>query len=132
MVEYRAGVAGMTIPAVVDRAASSGRGEALVFPDERISYAEFSERSRVIAKRLGALGVGPGDHVGYVMLNGVDIMTLMVGIMRLGAVAVPVNARYKGEEIAYVSYDRGWRISLMASDGTLWGCRLCRPSRSGR
>jgi fatty-acyl-CoA synthase len=102
MVEYRSGIEGMTIPGVVDRSAAAGRGEALVFPDERITYAGFSERTRTIAKRLRALGVGPGDHVGYLMLNGIDIVALMVGIMRLGAVAVPVNARYKGEEIAYV------------------------------
>ncbi|HSG79844.1 MAG TPA: AMP-binding protein, partial [Acidimicrobiia bacterium] len=88
MVEYRSGIEGMTIPGAVDRSAAAGRGEALVFPDERITYADFSERTRTIAKRLRALGVGSGDHVGYLMLNGVDILALMVGIMRLGAVAV--------------------------------------------
>ena len=102
MVEYRSGVAGMTVPAVIDRAAGAGLGEALVFPDERISYVDFAERTRTVAKRLRALGVGPGDHIGYLMLNGVDILALMVGILRLGAVAVPVNARYKGDEIGYV------------------------------
>lgn len=113
MVEYRDGIAGMTIPAVVDRAAAAGRGEALVFPDERISYDGLAERSRSVARSLRALGVGPGDHVGYLMLNGVDIVALMVGIMRLGAVAVPVNARYKGEEIAYVVANSDMKVFVV-------------------
>jgi fatty-acyl-CoA synthase len=92
----------MTIPGVVDRAAAGGRREALVFPGERIEYADFAERTKAVARRLRALDVGPGDHVGYLMLNGIDIVALLVGITRIGAVAVPVNARYKGEEIAYV------------------------------
>lgn len=110
---YRDAVQGMTVAGVVDRAAADGRGEALVFPDERITYAEFSVRTRTVAKRLRALGIGPGDHVGYLMLNGVDIVAFMVGIMRLGAVAVPVNARYKGEEIAHVVRDSDMKVLVV-------------------
>jgi fatty-acyl-CoA synthase len=103
----------MTIPAVVDRAADAGRDEALVFPDERITYGDFAERTRKIAGQLRALGVGPGDHVGYLMLNGVEIVALMVGIMRIGAVAVPVNARYKGEEIGYVVQNSDMKVFIV-------------------
>ena len=111
--EYRSGVEGMTIPGVVDRAAAAGRGEALVFPDERVTYPEFVERTRSAAKHLRALGVGPGDHVGLLMLNNVGILAFMVGIMRLGAVAVPVNARYKGEEIAYVVANSDMKVLVV-------------------
>ena len=113
MVEYRSGVAGLTVPGVIDRAAAAGNGEALVFPDERITYVDFAARTRSVAKHLRALGVGPGDHVGYIMLNGVDILALMVGILRLGAVAVPVNARYKGEEIGYVAENGDMKVLVV-------------------
>ncbi|MCP3975740.1 MAG: AMP-binding protein [bacterium] len=113
MAQYRAGIEGTTVPGVIDRAASAGRDEALVFPDDRITYAALAERTRAVAGSLRALGVGPGDHVGYIMLNGVDIVALMVGIMRIGAVAVPVNARYKGEEIAYVVENSDMKVFVV-------------------
>lgn len=105
MADYRAAIEGMTIPDVVDRAAAERDGEALVFPDERVTWRELADRSRSVAAGLHGLGIGPGDHVAYMMVNGVDIVAVMVGVMRLGAVAVPVNARYKGAEIAHVVSD---------------------------
>ena len=115
----RTNVTGMTIPGIVDRAASrGGKGddpiqEAFVFPDERMTYPDFASRSRGVAQRLAALGVGPGDHVAYMMVNGPRIVSTMVGILRLGAVAVPINARYKGREIAHVVADADVAVLLV-------------------
>ena len=104
----RTNVTGMTIPGIVDRAASrGGKGddpiqEAFVFPDERMTYPDFASRSRGVAQRLAALGVGPGDHVAYMMVNGPRIVSTMVGILRLGrqsrSRSTPAT---KGREIAH-------------------------------
>ena len=76
--------------------------DALVFPDGRLSYAALAEAARRRAQSLTALGVAPGEHVGILMPNCLDYIELLFGIALIGAVAVPVNARYKAEELAYV------------------------------
>ena len=76
--------------------------DALVFPDNRQTYAELVERALRRAHSLMAFGIAPGDHVGILMPNCPEYMELLFGAALVGAVAVPVNARYKAEELAYV------------------------------
>lgn len=76
--------------------------EALVFPGERLTYAELAERARAQARALQGMGVQPGDHVGILAPNLVELVTLLFAIALSGAVAVLVNARYKTAELAYV------------------------------
>src|SRR5436309_14298537 len=73
--------------------------EALVFPGVRWSYAELAERAWSVARSLVALGVQRGDHVGILMTNHPDIVATFFGISLAGAVAVPVNARYRTAEL---------------------------------
>ena len=75
---------------------------ALIFPDRRHSYAELADLSYVRARSLLALGVCPGDHVGILMANCLEFMEIIMGCALIGAIAVPVNARYKPQELAYV------------------------------
>ena len=75
---------------------------AVVFPDERVSYAELAARALRHARSLRALGVAPGDHVGLLMPTCMDFPELFFGIALCGAVAVPINARYQSGELAYV------------------------------
>lgn len=76
--------------------------DALVFPEGRLSYAALAEAAAQRAQSLLALGVQPGEHVGILMPNCLEYIELLFGIAGIGAVAVPVNARYKAEELAYV------------------------------
>lgn len=75
---------------------------AVVLPDKRISYAELAERALEKARSLRAMGVGPGDHVGLLLPTSMDFVETMFGIAMLGAVTVPINARYMPPELAYV------------------------------
>jgi fatty-acyl-CoA synthase len=75
---------------------------AIAFPDDRRTYAELLDGSVRAAKGLRGLGVGPGDHVGILMANCVAYVEMMLGTAMLGAVAVLINARYRGPELAYV------------------------------
>ena len=53
-----------TAAALLDAAATRWpRGEAMVFGDERVTFAEFRERAEHLAHGLAALGIGPGDKV---------------------------------------------------------------------
>lgn len=76
--------------------------DALIFPDSRLTYGELVERAFGHAQSLMALGVEPGDHVGILMPNCLEFVELLFAIVFAGATAVPVNARYKAHELAYV------------------------------
>lgn len=77
--------------------------DAIVFPQARLSYLELAERSLERARSLSALGVGAGDHVGILLPTCLDFPEIFFGITLLGAVAVPMNARYQSKELAYVT-----------------------------
>ncbi len=75
---------------------------AVVFPDVLRSYAELLDDARGIARGLHALGVRPGDHVGILMPNCMDMVAAFFGISLADAVIVPINARYRSSELGYV------------------------------
>ncbi len=77
--------------------------DAVVLPDKRITYAQLVDRAMARAKSLRALGVGPGDHVGLLLPTSMDFAESMFAIAMLGAVTVPINARYQPPELAYVT-----------------------------
>jgi fatty-acyl-CoA synthase len=91
-----------TIGDLVDGAAAETDGDALVFPEGRLTYPELARRSTDAARALHALGVGPGDKVGILMPNTLDFAITLVAAAKLGAVSVPVNGRFKAHELGYV------------------------------
>jgi len=86
--------------------------DAVVLPQKRRSYAQIRDRAIRIALSLQALGIQPGDHVGLLLPTGMDFIETMFGIALLGAVTVPVNARYQPPELAYVIENADLRILL--------------------
>jgi len=76
--------------------------DAVIFPDDRVTYAELARRAWQRAASLKALGIGRGDHVGILMPNCLDFVEIIFGAALLGGIAVPINARFKSTELAYV------------------------------
>jgi acyl-CoA synthetase (AMP-forming)/AMP-acid ligase II len=76
--------------------------EALVFPQERLTYAQLADRALHKARALQGMGIEPGHHVGILSPNLVEVVELMFATALSGAVAVMINARYKTRELAYV------------------------------
>jgi fatty-acyl-CoA synthase len=98
------------------RAAERDRDhEALVFPGCRLTYGDLEDRAFAAARALRALGVGPGSHVGVLMSNCPEYVELLFGISLLGAVMVPINARFAPRELGYV-VDNGDLEVLVTSD----------------
>jgi len=75
---------------------------AVILPNRRISYGELRDQSINRALSLQALGIGSGDHVGLLLPTGMDFVITMFANALLGAVTVPINARYQPPELAYV------------------------------
>ncbi len=81
---------------------------ATAFPDHvfvqggdlQLSYREAAEASHAVAAAL-ALDVQPGTHVGVLSPNHPMVLPAMLGVMRSGAVFVPLNARDPIEDIVW-------------------------------
>lgn len=84
-------------------AAAHGPSDAIIFPDDRLTYDELNRAARDWARALIAMGVKPGEHVGILLPTCIDFITAFYGITMAGAVAVPVNARYRASELGYVT-----------------------------
>ncbi|NHN60393.1 MULTISPECIES: class I adenylate-forming enzyme family protein [Halorussus] len=77
------------------RAALWGDRTAIVdaSADRRVSYADLESEADAMARRLAALGVGPGDPVAVLSRNRVETLALFFAARRLGAVFAPVSYR---------------------------------------
>jgi acyl-CoA synthetase (AMP-forming)/AMP-acid ligase II len=92
-----------TIPALVARAASEfADREALVDGDLRWTHRELAARVDECAAAMIASGVSPGDRVAVWAPNGHRFVVAALGAVTAGAVLVPVNTRFKGDEAAWI------------------------------
>ena len=80
----------------------------LVYESERMSFAEHFARAAQLAHRLtGELGVRKGDRVAIAMRNFPEWSLAFWATAAAGAVAVPLNAWWKGDELEYGLADSG-------------------------
>lgn len=94
---------GRTVGQMLDAAAARHGGrEALVFGDERISYAELQRRVDRLARGLLALGIRQDDKVALWLPNRPTWLVAQLASARVGATVVALNARYKAHELSYI------------------------------
>ena len=89
------------------RANLSPTRTALVFRDESWTYAEFNQVVNRTANGLHALGVNPGDRVGFLGLNHPRFFFTLFAAAKLGAIFVPLNFRLTGPELTFIIGDAG-------------------------
>jgi long-chain acyl-CoA synthetase len=71
----------------------------------RLTYREWNRRVNQIAHGLRRLGVGHGDRVAFYLRNVEALASAYLATQKLGAVAVPLNYRLRGAEIAAILND---------------------------
>ncbi|WP_392958163.1 long-chain fatty acid--CoA ligase [Streptomyces sp. LN245] len=74
---------------------------AVVLGDRRMTYAELDTAARQVAGLLRSRGIEPGDKVALSCPNLPWFPVVYYGILKAGAVVVPLNVLLKGREIAY-------------------------------
>lgn len=89
--------------------------EALVFGDRRWTHAEFASEVAAVAKGLIGVGIEAGDKVGIWMTNRPEWLFLMYAIPAVGAVTVPLNTRYRTEDVQY-AVDQSDTSTLIFND----------------
>ena len=66
-----------------------------------ITWHVFNEKANRFANLLLESGVKKGDKVGILMMNCLEWLPIYFGILKTGALAVPMNFRYESDEIKY-------------------------------
>ncbi|MBR6823585.1 MAG: AMP-binding protein [Firmicutes bacterium] len=66
-----------------------------------ITWREFDEMANRVANLLTIRGVKKGDKVALLMMNSLEWLPIYFGILRSGALVVPLNYRYSADEIKY-------------------------------
>lgn len=86
--------------------------EALVYVDHpgtgeerRLTYAELDAAANRIAHHLIDAGIGPGEHLGLHLYNGVEYLQTVLACLKARIVPVNVNYRYVEEELVYLYRD---------------------------
>jgi fatty-acyl-CoA synthase len=95
-----------------------GDHEAVVFPQARVDYNELTQRAFTVARGLRALGLGPQSRVGILMANSIEFVEVLFGISLIGAVMVPINARFAPRELGYVIENADLEV-LFTSDAVV-------------
>jgi len=88
--------------------------EALVIDGRRLTYAELWRSAQRVAASLRALGVKRGDHVAVCMGNSLEWALCFYGAAKIGAVTVPVNTRFKADELKYCLAQSDARLLVVA------------------
>jgi long-chain acyl-CoA synthetase len=88
---------------------------ALVTSEGReVDFATFDREADRVATALRSAGVRDGDRVAIGMQNLPEFAFSYFGILRAGAVAVPLNAMLTAREVARILGDSGARVALAA------------------
>ncbi len=66
-----------------------------------ITWHVFNEKANRFAQLLLSRGVKKGDKVAILLMNCLEWLPIYFGILKIGALAVPMNFRYSSEEIKY-------------------------------
>ena len=114
----------LTLGAALSQSAARHPGRlAIVDGAERISFAELDRRADALAHGLREQGIGRGDQVAVWLTNCASWVVCWVACARIGAVVVPINTRYKSDEVSYILrqsdaralilMDRYWDIDFL-------------------
>ncbi|MCM1299317.1 MAG: acyl--CoA ligase [Firmicutes bacterium] len=66
-----------------------------------ISWSVFNEKANRVANALINCGIKKGDKVAILLMNCLEWLPIYFGILKTGALAVPLNFRYSSDEIKY-------------------------------
>ncbi len=81
------------------------KNTALKCGDQQLTYLELNQRANALARALCNMGIKPGDHIAIWSYNSIVFPEIFYGIIRAGAVFVPLNFRLNITEIIEVLKD---------------------------
>jgi fatty-acyl-CoA synthase len=100
--------------AMLTRAAATSPNKiALHYGDRQITYSDLEEVTRRVAAALARLGIGESDRVALWLPNTPAFVVLLLACLRLGAIAVTVNTRFRSHEVGDVLHRTGAKALVL-------------------
>jgi malonyl-CoA/methylmalonyl-CoA synthetase len=81
--------------------ADRGKPAFLLSDGAAVSYGQMEAGAAAVAGHLAASGVQPGDRVGLQVEKSVDAVMIYLGVLKAGAVFLPLNSAYTPAEVAH-------------------------------
>ena len=94
-------------PQVMEHSRMTWKEYSLIETDPRnpgrseITWSDFDKRANRFANLLLSRGVHKGDKVAILLMNCIEWLPVYFGVLKAGALAVPLNYRYTADEIKY-------------------------------
>jgi long-chain acyl-CoA synthetase len=89
-----------------------GSQDAIVYGEERLTYAELADRVDRLAHGLTADGIAAGDPVALLLPNSTAFVVSFLGVAAIGAIVVPLNPLFKRDELDYYFRNSGVRAVI--------------------
>jgi len=106
----------MNLKQMLERAAERYADKTvIVMGGRRLSYAELDKASNKVANALVGMGIGKGDRVALLLTNSPEFVTTYFGVVKIGAVDVLFDPKYKLTELASLFDDSRPRILVTES-----------------
>lgn len=90
--------------------------KALIKDDETITFDQLNKQANQLAHGLLSLGIKPGDRVAILAFNCIECVVVQYAVVKSGGVVVPINFRYKREELIYVINNSGPSVLFYGSE----------------
>jgi long-chain acyl-CoA synthetase len=106
-----------SLRAIMDMSLGHGDAVFLVYEDERTTFAEHYRIASTLAHRLrDTFGVEQGDRVAIIMRNLPEWVMAFWAATLAGAIVVPLNAWWSGEELRYGLEDSGSKVAFVDTE----------------
>ncbi|MGK9418713.1 non-ribosomal peptide synthase/polyketide synthase [Pseudomonas cedrina] len=97
---------------IEEQAARTPDAPALVFAQQRLSYAQLNRRANRLAHRLIEAGVGPDVLVGLAVERSIEMVVGLLAVLKAGGAYVPLDPEYPQDRVAYMLADSGVKLLL--------------------
>ncbi len=89
---------------------------ALIMDREHLTFKQLNQQCNQLAHGLLSLGIGAGDRVAILAFNCLEYPAVNYAVAKCGATLVPINFRYKKDELIYVVSNSSPKVLFYGSD----------------
>jgi crotonobetaine/carnitine-CoA ligase len=104
------------LEAFTTRLNDDAHGPFLDICGKNYTAAEFDVETNRVANGLSELGVGRNDRVASLLENCPEAVVFWLATLKLGAIAVPINAAYKGQFLLHPLTDASAKVLVIQGD----------------
>ncbi len=95
-----------------EQAAHTPDQAAVIFGDERTTYAELNSKANQLARHLRSLGAGPEVRVGIFLERSTEMILAILAVLKAGATYVPLDPSYPEERLSFMIEDSAASVLL--------------------